>query len=363
LDNLIIEHEEILSFNKILRNWYIINQRNLPWRATSDPYKIWLSEIILQQTRVAQGLPYYEKFVGTFPTVKDLALADERDVLRLWQGLGYYSRARNLHVTAKKIHEEFKGVFPADFKILMTLKGLGEYTAAAIASFAFNIAVPAIDGNVYRVLSRIFGVYSDTLSSTGKKEFFRLGQRLIPMDNPATYNQAMIEFGALLCTPVAPDCGICPFQSRCFAYLHNEQGNLPVKIKKLKVKQRFINYLVVSQDGKLAMNERVEKGIWHGLYDFPSIETDHAIDTVDDFPESKLLFNLVENSQIGSISRMYKHILTHQKLMVKFWTIHLKDQVAMDALQFLAHFYSPTEIEDLPKPIIIDQYLKEEGLI
>lgn len=362
MDNLIFDQSEVLNFNRILRKWYLKNHRNLPWRNTTEPYKIWLSEIILQQTRVLQGLPYYEKFVTYFPTVEELAMANEQEVLRLWQGLGYYSRARNLHYTAKIIFQEYDSVFPATFESLLRLKGLGDYTAAAIASFAFNVPVPAIDGNVYRVMSRIFGLKHDILSVKGKKEFFHIGLKLISQKDPATYNQAMIEFGALQCVPISPKCMACPFNDRCYAYQNGEVERLPVKIKKLKIKHRHLNYLVLNYEGQLVLRERRGEGIWEGLYDFPLIETEDIVHDFEDFPTSKLLQELQVNGIIEESSKSYVHLLTHQKLNVKFWPVQLKT-VPVLLKQTGMVFYEKQDIENLPKPILIDQYLKQIGFL
>ncbi len=362
MDNLDINQFVVHDFNRILRKWYLENHRNLPWRNTKNPYKIWLSEIILQQTRVLQGLPYYEKFLAYFPTIEELANANEQEVLRLWQGLGYYSRARNLHHTAKMIHHEFHGNFPSGFESLLKLKGLGEYTAAAIASFAFNVPVPAVDGNVYRVMSRIFGLKQDILSGHGKKSFFAIGLKLISHDDPGTYNQAMIEFGALQCVPVSPNCKVCPFMDRCYAYNHQMVSNFPVKIRKLKVKKRYFNYLVLQHNGQIVLNERRGKGIWEGLYDFPLIESEYEICDFEELSASQFIQDIRSNAIVSSSSKTYIHLLTHQKLHVKFWPIELKiAKIEMEELSM--DFYEKDAIENLPKPILIDQYLKEMDLL
>ena len=226
-----------MNFSEILTDWYLENKRDLPWRKTTNPYYIWLSEIMLQQTRVAQGLPYYEAFTKVFPTVFDLANASEEQVLKLWQGLGYYSRARNLHATAKHIANDLDGIFPSDYKNLLKLKGVGEYTAAAIASFSYNEVVPVVDGNVFRVLSRYYNVETNIASAKAKKEFTLLAQEVISKDNPALFNQTIMEFGALQCVPKNPNCTICPLNTSCAALWLKKVSELPVKIKKLKVKK------------------------------------------------------------------------------------------------------------------------------
>ncbi|MCF0071965.1 A/G-specific adenine glycosylase [Dyadobacter sp. CY261] len=362
-NNLIPDDFEVIDFNRRLKSWYLENHRPLPWRETKDPYKIWLSEVILQQTRVVQGLPYYERFIDQYPTVHDLAAADERDVLRLWQGLGYYSRARNMHFTARQVVNEYKGEFPETSEKLSKLKGLGQYTAAAIASFAFDEVVPAIDGNVYRVMSRIFGIQSDMLSSEGKKEFSRLARQTVSREDPATYNQAMIEFGALQCVPASPNCAVCIFNDRCFAFAHQMQGQLPVKIKKLTVKQRFMNYYVVRQGDRLAMQERRGRDIWTGLYDFYLIESKLFATTPDELTITDSIFrNLLTKGRLSEVPKLYSHILTHQRLQVRFWWLEIPETERIDLPPGLA-FYDHEEVEALPKPILIDTFLREEDYL
>ena len=271
-----------MKFSKALVSWYLQNKRDLPWRETTNPYCIWLSEIILQQTRVDQGLAYYLKFVKNFPTVFDLARADEEEILKLWQGLGYYSRARNLHTSAKYIIDELEGVFPTNYKSLLKLKGVGDYTASAIASICFDEPTAVVDGNVYRVLARYFGIATPINSTSGIKEFKKLAQELIDVKNPANHNQAIMEFGARMCKPQNPDCTICPLNDSCIALQKKEVKNLPIKDKKVKVRKRYFNYLVViTSDKKTILRKREGKGIWQNLYEFPLIETQVVIDKVD----------------------------------------------------------------------------------
>jgi len=350
---------ENVTFSQKLIQWYHRHHRDLPWRRTTDPYKIWLSEIILQQTRVVQGMPYYLRFVENYPTVQSLARADEQDVLRLWQGLGYYSRARNLHHTARQVVAEFGGDFPDSYVELLKLKGVGEYTAAAIASFAFNEAVPAVDGNVFRVLARIFGIKTDITHSSAKGVFTAAARRLIPADDPATFNQALIEFGAIQCQPVAPDCLLCPFNDSCYAFAHGAQNLLPVKSKKAKAKNRYLNYIVVEMDGQLAMKERSAKDVWKGLYDFPLIETSQEASEPDDLAGSTQLNQWVAANRLSVPQKTYVHLLTHQKLYVKFWEIEVSS-VQAGELPDCASFYNEAQIEALPKPILIDAYIKEQ---
>lgn len=359
---MIPDHFQVIDFNRKLKSWYLQNHRPLPWRETKDPYKIWLSEVILQQTRVAQGMPYYERFVDQYPTVFDLAEADERDVLRLWQGLGYYSRARNMHFTAKQVVKDFAGSFPRTAEGLSKLKGLGHYTAAAVASFAFDEVVPAIDGNVYRVMARIFGIQSDMLSHEGKKEFALLARQLVSKDDPATYNQAMIEFGALQCVPVSPNCSVCIFSDHCFANARQMQGQLPVKMKKLTVRKRYLNYFMIRCGDELAMVERYGKDIWKGLYDFYLVESKGPIDSPDDLTIDEPLRQLLVQGSLREVPKLYSHILTHQKLQVRFWWIEIEQADKIDLPQGMA-FYSKSAVEVLPKPILIDTVLKEEKFL
>ena len=337
------------------------NKRDLPWRNTADPYMIWLSEIILQQTRVAQGLPYFLKFIDEFPTIFDLANASETKVLRLWQGLGYYSRARNLHACAKSVVEKYNGKFPDNYAALLQLKGVGKYTAAAIASFAFNEPVPVIDGNVYRVLSRVFGVSDDIGSSGGQKVFARLAARLIDQDNPHTYNQAIMEFGATHCTPSAPDCHTCIFADDCHANKHGLQKDLPVKLKKVKVKTRFFHYLVIQHGAKIMLKKRQQNDIWQGLYDFYLIEATKPLDMSQIQSQQTGDWLNAENLNLMNLSGEYKHILTHQRIFARFFHIAADNGFSPGHSNKLDdfRFYTLDEINDLPKPILIDNYLNE----
>jgi A/G-specific adenine glycosylase len=331
-------------------SWYQANPRDLPWRGIGDPYRIWLSEVILQQTRVAQGLPYYYAFVNAYPTVTDLAQAPEEEVLRLWQGLGYYSRARNLHACAKFIANELSGIFPSSYDELIKLKGVGSYTAAAIASFAFGEVKAVVDGNVFRVLARYFGIDTDIASSGGKKEFEKLANELIPADHPAEFNQAMMDFGARLCTPKNPDCSNCPVQTSCFAFKNNLQSELPVKINKTKVKERDLHYLVIRCGEKWVWRKRGHGDIWTGLHDFPELANSNP-DL--DFP-------------IQKVPKDYRHILSHQRLSAQFSEMEipeenypeLKDWCQSEGLLLVAE----EEIEYLAKPKLIVNFLNDQGI-
>ena len=261
-----------MTFGRTIINWYHQNKRDLPWRNTNNSYLIWLSEIILEQTRVEQGLPYFLKFSKTYPTVESFANASEDQILRMWQGLGYYSRGRNMLKTAKVIQKDYKGVFPKAYADLITLTGIGEYTAAAISSFSSNEAKAVVDGNVYRLIARYFGISTPINSTLGKKEFQAIADELLDKNNAGEHNQAMIEFGALQCKPKNPDCTICPFQGSCFAYHHQKINELPVKIKKLTIRERFFYFFLIKNGDESLIKRRDNSDIWAGLHDLPSIE-------------------------------------------------------------------------------------------
>ncbi len=341
-----------MNFTNSLIAWYLKYKRDLPWRHTIDPYKIWLSEIMLQQTRVAQGMPYFFAFTEAFPTVIDLAQASEENVLKLWQGLGYYSRARNLHQTAQMIAFERGGNFPDNYVDLLKLKGVGDYTAAAIASFSFNENVPVVDGNVFRVLSRYFDIETDIANAAAKKEFAALAYELMPKDNPAIFNQAMMEFGALQCVPKNPDCEVCPLNSGCLALKLKKVNQLPVKSKKTKVRNRFFNYLVVSDvDQNTLIQKRTGKGIWHNLYEFPLVETESEVD-FEFLYESVIAFFPQNPIQSITALKSVNHKLTHQNLTIKFWKINVSGKVqnGIDYDALLA----------FPFPIVIFNFIEND---
>lgn len=319
-----------MNFSNTLIHWYLQNKRDLPWRNTVNPYQIWLSEIMLQQTRVAQGLPYFLKFIDRFPTVFDLANADEQEVLKLWQGLGYYSRARNLHKTSQIVAQNFEGKFPDNYNDLLELKGIGEYTAAAIASFAYNENVPVVDGNVFRVLSRYFNIETDIASSGAKKEFTALAKELLPDGKANLFNQAIMEFGALQCVPKNPNCENCVLNSSCLALKFKKVSDLPVKLKKTKVQKRFFNYLIFKDTiGNTILQKRTQKGIWHNLYEFSLIET---LDETSDLEVMELIErqNFIKN-QIENIKLLnpikINHKLSHQHLSVSFWEVQVEGKI------------------------------------
>ena len=345
--------------NKII-TWYQQNKRDLPWRDTKDAYLIWLSEIILQQTRVDQGMEYYKKFAKEFPTVKHLAKADNEKVMKLWQGLGYYSRARNLHATAKIITDTYKGTFPNAYADILSLKGIGEYTAAAIASFAFNQPHAVVDGNVYRVLARVFGIETPIDSSQGKKEFYQLANELIDKKNPAMHNQAIMELGAMQCKPANPNCAVCPLNTMCYAYSKKRITELPVKAKKTKTRDRFFNYIVLHHDGNIAINKRIRKDIWTNLYDFPLIETEKEL-TEEQFLKSAEWNNFTGKTKytIKAISNCYKHILSHQKIYARFWEIECSKpfEKLIDKNTLIIQ---EKNIQEYAVPRLIENYLKQK---
>ncbi|MCF8273847.1 MAG: A/G-specific adenine glycosylase [Flavobacteriaceae bacterium] len=342
-----------MIFSKILNHWYSNNKRELPWRLTKNPYYIWLSEIILQQTQIKQGLPYYESFVEEFPTVFHLAKANESEVLKLWQGLGYYSRARNLHSTARYIVEELQGEFPNSYNGLLKLKGVGDYTASAIASICFNESTAVVDGNVYRVLSRYFGIETAINSSKGAKEFKQLAQTLIDTNNPADYNQAIMEFGAVQCKPQNPDCDICPFNTSCIAFNEHKIHQLPVKIKLSKASKKFFNFLVIiSKDKKTILEKRKDKGIWQNLYQFPLIETSNEL-CFDEFQKILKEMELIKHYdfEVSLYNEdMIIHKLSHQHLYTKFWIVNIENLME-EGIPF-------NEIHQYPVPILIGNFIE-----
>ncbi|MBI3519800.1 MAG: A/G-specific adenine glycosylase [Bacteroidetes bacterium] len=302
--------------------WYKKHKRDLPWRHINDPYKIWLSEVILQQTQVIQGLSYYLKFTETFPTVVDLANAPEDQVMRLWQGLGYYSRARNLHAAAKAIKATHNGHFPNTYHSIKELKGVGDYTAAAIASFAFDLPHAVVDGNVYRVLSRLFDIHTPINSTQGKKDFQLLADELLPKKQAALHNSAIMEFGALWCKPQNPKCEECPLQSQCLAFQNETVAQLPVKDKKIKIKNRYLHYFIFNYKDSVYIQKRTEKDIWQNLYEFYLIETSKPEDP-ESLLKNKMLRTIIKNFEVTSVSTVKKHILSHQHLYATFYELKI----------------------------------------
>lgn len=342
-----------------LSSWYNAHKRDLPWRKTRDPFRIWLSEVILQQTRVAQGLPYYMQFIENFSDVSEMAKADEQQILRLWQGLGYYSRARNLHRCAKEVVEIFDGKFPKTHKNLQKLSGIGPYTAAAIASFAFKEQVAVVDGNVYRVLSRIFGIHDDIATGKGQKVFAELAQQLVPEDRPDIHNQAIMEFGALHCTPKSPGCADCIFSIECYARKNNLQNELPVKSKKTKIKSRHFQYIVFKWKDCAVMKKRSDDDIWKGLYDFPLVESEAFISYEALLENNELLTYLRPYIENVEISTDFKHVLTHRRIFARFYTVSLLDNTPAEELfqKFGLRLFDETAMHHLPKPVLVSRYL------
>lgn len=343
-----------LYFANSLIDWYVINKRDLPWRSTKDPYEIWLSEIILQQTRVDQGLPYYVNFLNKYPDVNALAEANLEEVLKLWEGLGYYSRAKNLHKCAKDVVEKHNGLFPKSYEGLLTLPGIGPYSAAAIASFAYKEPVAVLDGNVFRVLSRVFGMKEDISEARNVKIFRKLANQLIDADRPDEFNQAIMEYGAMHCKPQNPLCDSCVLSNMCYAFEKKEQKSLPVKSKKVKVSTKHFSYLVFEHQDRLLMKKRDDTGIWKGLYDFELLVSTGP----QAFEEILTEYNFdKEETIIEHISKEYKHLLTHQRIYATFYKIKLLKEPELKLGE--GAYYTGEEIEKLPKPVLISKYLNE----
>jgi len=347
------------SFTHEIYKWYNNNKRDLPWRETSDPYKIWISEIILQQTRVAQGMGYYNRFVEEFPTIFDLANASEDTVLKLWQGLGYYSRARNLHFTAKFIVNNHNGIFPSDYKSILSLKGIGNYTSAAIASIAFDLPYAAVDGNIYRVISRYFGISTPIDSEKGKSEIQKIANELILEKNPGFHNQAFMEFGALQCVPKSPNCNLCPLQGTCYAAINNLTDQIPVKEKKVKQRTRFFYYYVIESKDSILLEKRTGKDIWKNLHQFPLIESESEL------AENEILnlstpVDTLKNANFKSISESVKHVLTHQTIYARFIHIETDDFNLKDS-NFIR--VNKKDIYKFAVPRLLENYLNEFYLL
>lgn len=343
-----------MEFHNKLVTWYLQNKRNLPWRVNRIPYHVWLSEIILQQTRVDQGLPYFLSFIDAFPTVFDLADAKEEQVLKLWQGLGYYSRARNLHSTAKVISANYNGVFPNTYIELIKLKGIGDYTASAISSICFNESKAVVDGNVFRVLARYFNMDTPINSTKGIKEFKQLAQELLPSKNIGDYNQAIMELGAVVCKPQNPSCSICPLNQSCLALKNDTQKDLPVKLANNKPKTIYFNYLVVLTENKSTVIEkRLGKGIWQNLYQFPLIESAHPL-TEHDLKKHPTFKKLVNDSKVElSLFNSFPivHKLSHRTIFTNFWIVNLEQAANVN--------YKWDELYQLPVPVLIANFLKQ----
>lgn len=332
-------------FGEKIISWYLKNKRDLPWRNTHNPYFIWLSEIILQQTRVSQGMPYYEKFVEKYPTIDDLAKAEEGEVLRLWQGLGYYSRGRNLHKTAIYIKNELNGKFPEGFKELQKLKGVGKYTAAAIASFAYNETVPAIDGNALRVISRYFEIFEPIDNIKTQNDIFETSLGLIPKEQAGLYNQAVMELGATVCLPKKTQCNECPVRLECRAFENKTVEQIPIKEKKIKVKERSLNYIIVEFENTFWLNKRGENDIWANMYDF--------------FLDNDGIQNFIKKYHLQDFEmksyQPFQHLLTHQKLKISFTLLQCYEKPTIEG----GEFYELEKIKNLPKPKIIADFFEK----
>lgn len=346
----------MLMWSKLLKDWYSEVKRDLPWRKSKDPYRIWLSEVILQQTRVAQGLPYYETFVAHYPDVQSLASAPEQAVLRDWQGLGYYSRARNLHQAAKQVVALHGGVFPADYQALLQLKGVGPYTAAAIGSMAFELPEAVVDGNVYRVLSRVYGVREAIDQPAGQKMFAQLAKQLLDREDPGTYNQALMEFGALQCVPVNPDCDNCLFRSNCVAYKEGLVALLPLKVGKVKVRQRFFNYVVIRFEDGVYLQQRQAGDIWQHLWDFTNFEAEQELSEEEISMHFQQKFSFSGGDfRVIAHSESAKHVLTHQRIFAKFWLVQIFHNLQDMELKFVAI----KDLDTYPLPRLIDLIIKK----
>lgn len=358
--------EKETFFRETLLEWFSTNHRPMPWKDEKNPYWVWLSEIILQQTTVSMGLPYYERFVERYPSVKTLADAPEDDVMKMWEGLGYYSRARNLHATAKQIANELKGSFPTSYEGLLTLKGVGTYTAAAIASFAFDLPHAVVDGNVYRVLSRFFGIDQPIDTSQSKRLFTDLANAVLDKNRAADFNQAIMDFGATHCTPAKPNCKNCLMKTECVAFQDKRVHELPIKSKKIEKKERFFNYLVINAGDFTFIKKRLDKDIWQNLYEFPLVETHYLIENLsdaiarDEAKESDLKGFLKSDFKILKKSPPYVQLLTHRKIIAQFWEIEMPANFS-----FTDGNYLNIERKNLTKfafPKVIDLYLHSSEL-
>lgn len=346
------------KFTSLLLKWNEENNtRQMPWKGEKDPYKIWLSEIILQQTRVEQGLNYYNKFIKTFPDIHKLANAAETKVFKLWEGLGYYVRCRNIIVTARYISKELKGEFPDTYEKIKSLKGIGPYTASAIASFAFDLPYAVVDGNVFRVLSRFFGINKPIDSTKGKSFFSELANELLNKKRSAVYNQAIMDFGAVVCKPALPLCAKCVFNKKCVAYLHGTVNELPVKEKKINIKKRWFYYLVMEYQNMVIIQQRTTKDIWRQLYEFPLVEVANKTS------QSKILQQVErkrwlknKSYEVLDISPLLKQKLSHQLIYGQFIKVKLKIK---PTLKTDWRWIFKNKIGNYPFPMFINQYLRQ----
>lgn len=338
------------NFRKTLLLWHQDIDRKMPWKATQDPYKIWLSEIILQQTRVAQGTKYYEKITKKYPTVAALSEASQDDVLSIWKGLGYYARARNMLAAAKQIQEDYSGVFPSTYEEILSLKGVGSYTAAAIASFAFDLPYAVLDGNVFRVLSRYWGITSPIDTGAGKKLFASFAEECLEVSQPAAYNQAIMDFGALICKPALPNCASCPFSDSCRAFDQGIIDLLPIKSKKIKVKNRYFHYLFILKENKVYLRKRNQKDIWQGLFEPPLIEAEKML------TNREVQFRVESKYQVSIRIRKLiylKQRLTHRLVHGVFY------EVIGEITPNGGDWIELIKVDEIALPLIVDRFLKE----
>jgi A/G-specific adenine glycosylase len=355
----------MVFFSKQLLFWYVQNKRDLPWRETNDPYLIWISEIILQQTRVAQGLEYYNRFINKWPDIQSLALAPELDVMKMWQGLGYYSRARNLLWAARTIVSDYAAHFPGTSAELKKLRGIGDYTAAAIASIAFDEKIGVVDGNVIRFLTRVFGINEASDSPVCRQIVQQKANELMGDSHPGTFNQALMEFGALMCTPSNPDCLSCTLNSICEAYKQNAVAHYPVKKQKVKVRDRYFSYLVfiVNKDNERStfISKRSKNDIWKGLFEFPLIESDHSLNANDLF-ETDVFRKLTGDHKFTllSVSPEIRHQLTHQRLHARFFVFQLEK--AFNSQPEFLSLVNLNQLGEYPLPRLTDRFLQQNDL-
>lgn len=358
-----------MIFSQVLVEWYAANKRILPWRDTGNPYYIWVSEVILQQTRVAQGFDYYLRFINTFPTVYDLARADIDRVLKVWQGLGYYTRARNMHATAKEIVEKYNGAFPRTYKELIKLKGVGDYTASAIAAFAFGEPVAAVDGNVYRIFARLFGVDTPIDTQKGKQELKAIADSMLDKDRPGVYNQAIMDFGGTVCMPKKPSCLTCPVMEICSAFRNRMVDRYPVKSKTIKKTERYLTYIIPQKGEQTYITKRIKDDIWKSLYEFPLIETDRQME-VAEIVETDSWARLFEGKAVDVLyfSTPKKYMLSHQRIFARFVVVRINEESQLLKENFSAielseiHNYSTSRlIEGFLAAEPVEKYFKKDG--
>lgn len=344
-----------MSFSARILSWYALHKRALPWRETTNPYVIWLSEVILQQTRVEQGLPYFLTFLETYPNVTSFAEAPEAKILRLWQGLGYYSRARNMHKAAKVVVERHGGEFPTDYNALLALPGVGEYTAAAIASFATNQPYAVLDGNVFRVLARYFGITEPINSTKGRKLFTQLAGEMLDPRVAGQYNQAIMDFGALQCKPKRPDCQTCVLRTDCVAHAADLVATLPVKIRSQKARNRYFHYFIVEKDGKVLMSQRSSGDIWGNLYEFPLIETGDAV-ALPELVSHAEFQQYFPDAQIQMIGSPIRHLLSHQRIHAHFYVLEPGKQNVVKKSHW--NYYLLENLDKLAKHKLISSFVE-----